>query len=78
MGFTARFAFPVYEPRTYVTSAYQENLGFGYNSDAPGGGHGLDGEGECSQGGTYRGKPNEICGGDANWGATDLEVWYPT
>ncbi|MFY0633094.1 MAG: hypothetical protein JXQ91_04740 [Vannielia sp.] len=32
VGFTARFAFPVYEPRTYVTSAYQENLGFGYNT----------------------------------------------
>ena len=29
MGFTARFAFPVYEPRTYVSSGYQDNLGFG-------------------------------------------------
>jgi len=29
-GFTARFAFPVYEPRTYVASGYQDNLGFGY------------------------------------------------
>ena len=32
VGFTARFALPVYEPRTYVTSAYQENLGFGFNT----------------------------------------------
>jgi len=30
MGFTARFAFPVYAPRTYVTSGYQDNLGFGF------------------------------------------------
>jgi acetolactate synthase-1/2/3 large subunit len=29
-GFTARFGFPVYEPRTYVTGGYQENLGFGF------------------------------------------------
>ncbi|MFK0166908.1 thiamine pyrophosphate-dependent enzyme [Rhizobium sp. NPDC090279] len=32
MGFTARFAFPVYEPRQYVTCGYQDNLGFGYNT----------------------------------------------
>ena len=32
MGFTARFAFPVYHARGYVTSAYQENLGFGFNT----------------------------------------------
>ena len=30
VGFTARFAFPVYRPRTYVASGYQDNLGFGY------------------------------------------------
>jgi acetolactate synthase I/II/III large subunit len=30
VGFTARFAFPVYAPRTYVASGYQDNLGFGY------------------------------------------------
>lgn len=30
MGFTARFAFPVFEPRTYVSSGYQDNLGFGF------------------------------------------------
>ena len=27
------------------------------------------------QGTTYAGTPNEICGGDGNWGQTDLEVW---
>jgi acetolactate synthase-1/2/3 large subunit len=32
IGFTARFAFPVYHPRGYITSAYQENLGFGFNT----------------------------------------------
>ena len=31
-GFTARFGFPVYEPRTYVTGGYQENLGYGYGT----------------------------------------------
>jgi acetolactate synthase-1/2/3 large subunit len=30
VGFTARFGLPVYEPRTYVASGYQDNLGFGY------------------------------------------------
>ena len=30
VGFTARFAFPVYQPRTYVSGGYQENLGFGF------------------------------------------------
>ncbi len=32
MGFAARFAFPVYAPRQYVTCGYQDNLGFGYNT----------------------------------------------
>ena len=31
----------------------------------------------CDQGGTYRGTKGEICGGTGNWGATDVEVWYP-
>ena len=30
VGFTARFAFPVYAPRTYVSCGYQDNLGFGF------------------------------------------------
>lgn len=29
-GFTSYFAFPVYEPRTYITGGYQCNLGFGF------------------------------------------------
>ena len=29
-GFAARFAFPVFSPRTYVSSGYQDNLGFGF------------------------------------------------
>ena len=28
-----------------------------------------------SDGGTYRGAEGEVCGGDTNWGATDVEVW---
>ncbi len=32
VGFAARFAFPVYEPRQYVTCGYQDNLGFGYDT----------------------------------------------
>ena len=31
----------------------------------------------CHQGTTYRGTDGEICGGDENWGPTDVEVWYP-
>ena len=30
MGFAAMFAFPVYEPRTFVTSGHQGTLGFGF------------------------------------------------
>ncbi len=41
-------------------------------SGAPGGS-----DGYCNQGYTYRGTRGEICGGDGNWGATDVEVWYP-
>lgn len=32
VGFAARFGFPVYSPRTYVTCGYQETLGFGFNT----------------------------------------------
>lgn len=36
----------------------------------------------CNQGLTYAvpnasRNQNEACGGYLNWGATDLEVWYP-
>ncbi|MGH8210800.1 MAG: thiamine pyrophosphate-dependent enzyme, partial [Steroidobacteraceae bacterium] len=30
MGFTSWYAFPVFEPRTFVTSGYQGTLGFGF------------------------------------------------
>jgi acetolactate synthase-1/2/3 large subunit len=32
VGFAARFGFPVYAPRSYVTCGYQETLGFGFNT----------------------------------------------
>lgn len=32
VGFTARFGFPVYAPRQYMTCGYQDNLGFGFNT----------------------------------------------
>ena len=47
-------------------------LGYRYAWWPPGGP-----DGSCDQGGTYRGTPGEICGGGGNWGATDVEVWYP-
>ena len=31
-GFAARFGFPIYAPRRYVTCGYQDNLGFGFNT----------------------------------------------
>ena len=31
-GFAARYAFPVYGPRQYVTCGYQESLGFGFQT----------------------------------------------
>jgi acetolactate synthase-1/2/3 large subunit len=30
VGYVARFAFPVYRPRTYITSGYQGTLGYGF------------------------------------------------
>ena len=33
--------------------------------------------GGCNQGHTCAGSHNEICGGQSNWGATQLEVWRP-
>ena len=51
---------------------------WGTGPDLDIGGGTLDGShGYCQQGGTYRGTDGEICGGDRNWGATDVEVWYP-
>ena len=48
------------------------DLDIGGTSGAPGREHG-----HCAQGYTYRGTPSEICGGFEDWGATDVEVWYP-
>ena len=48
------------------------DLAIGTSGGAPGGGRG-----HCEQGHTYRGTDGEICGGTDNWGATDVEVWYP-
>lgn len=31
----------------------------------------------CLQGGTYAGHEDDACGGDSNWGHTDMEAWYP-
>ena len=52
---------------------------WGYSGDLSIGGSGAPGGsgGYCGQGGTYRGKRGEICGGDHNWGTTAVEVWYP-
>ena len=33
--------------------------------------------GYCTQGRTYAGALNAACGGSLNWGATEMEVWYP-
>ena len=30
----------------------------------------------CNQGHTFAGEPNDACGGNGNWGATEMEVWY--
>ena len=30
----------------------------------------------CDQGITYAGETNDACGGEGNWGATEMEVWY--
>lgn len=30
VGFASRFGFPVYEPRSFVTCGYQDNVGFGF------------------------------------------------
>ena len=45
------------------------DLGMGY--EGPPGANG-----QCDQGTTYAGSPNEACGGNGNWGPTDVEVWF--
>jgi hypothetical protein len=51
---------------------YGEELGIGSDGGAPGGGNGF-----CKNGDTYGAADDLICGGRENWGATDVEVWYP-
>ena len=48
------------------------DLAIGQTGGAPAGS-----DGACYQSRTYRGTGGEICGGNNNWGATDVEVWYP-
>ena len=53
---------------------------WGSGTDLHFGGYGpaaLGANGHCDQGHTYAGAPNAACGGDHNWGATEMEVWYP-
>ena len=58
-----------------IWGRYPYDLDIGATPGAPGG---SDGEfGGCDQGHAYRGTDGEICGGANNWGATDVEVWYP-
>ena len=47
------------------------DCGMSGNCGGPGNG------GFCLQGGAFAGYENDVCGGDSNWGHTDIEVWYP-
>jgi len=53
---------------------------WGYNlDDLSFGGYGALGQGGnayCEQGYTYAGETNDACGGNSNWGATEMEVLY--
>ena len=51
---------------------------WGIGGDLSFGGSGALGQSyaQCYQGNTYAGEPNDACGGDHNWGATEMEVWY--
>jgi hypothetical protein len=52
---------------------------WGYGFDLSFGGYGAAlGEpyAYCDQGTTYEGATVDVCGGDGNWGATQMEVWY--
>jgi len=73
-------------PETFTNYQYANPIewpNFGYdgnpfsaNNDLRIGATGPPGtSGYCGQGSTYRGSPNAACGGQYNWGHTDLEVW---
>ena len=62
----------------YVPYQYEwPSFGFGYDLSIGSAGPPGDTDGMCNQGNTYRGSPNAACGGEHNWGHTDVEVWYP-
>ena len=51
---------------------------WGGDNDLRMGGNGpLGTGGRCNQGATYAGSPNEACGGNSDWGLTEMETWYP-
>ena len=53
--------------------------GWGIGYDLKFGAFGALGQGQlayCYQGSTYAGERNDACGGEGNWGATEMEVWY--
>ena len=54
-----------------IWGGYPYDLGFGYS-----GALGQGNVARCDQGTTYAGEPNDACGGEGNWGATEMEVWY--
>ena len=55
-----------------------DDLAIGESSGAPGGTEGSCQWGRPSSGGpTFRGRSGEVCGGQQNWGPTEVEVWYP-
>jgi hypothetical protein len=58
------------DPTLWPVFGFSGDLTIGYGNGPPGPG------GWCNQGHTYRGSPNAACGGDGNWGHTDLEVWF--
>ena len=59
----------------YASPTFWPTFGSGY--DLWIGANGPPGtDGCCTQGATYRGSPNAACGGQYNWGHTDLEVWF--
>ena len=68
----ANTAYQAVGPGFWPAWGHYGDLNIGGYSGAPGGSHG-----SCHQGTTYRGTEGEICGGTNNWGATDVEVWYP-
>ena len=56
----------------YQTATPDSWLDWGNSDLSMGDKNGLGGSyAYCNQGNTYAGSPNEICGGESNWGATE-------